>query len=99
VSRNRVERRLSDIGTRVRELRDEARVGEEQLEQVVAEADEARMRALVSETPLAEHEFREAQRHADAMARQQAAVLSELAALEARQDDLLDKLAALSHQS
>ncbi len=99
MSRNRVERRLTDVGARLRELRTEARIGEEQLAQVSAEADEARVRALVSETPLAEREHREAQRHADAMAKRQAAVVAELATLEARQDELLDELVALSHHA
>lgn len=99
MSRIRVERRLADAGERLRALRAEARICHEQLEQVGAEADEARLRALVSETPLAEQEHREAKRHADAMARQHAAVTAEIAKLESLQDELLDQLVALSHRS
>ena len=90
---------MADAGDRLRALRVEAQVCQEQLEQVGAEADEARLRALVSETPLAEHEHREAQRHADAMARQHEAVAAEIAKLESFQDELLDQLVALSHRS
>ena len=99
MSRIRVERRLADAGDRLRALRAEARICQEQLDQVAAEADEARLRALVSETPLAEHDHREAQRHADAMARQHASVAAEIAKLESLQDELLDQLVALSHRS
>jgi len=55
-------------------------------------ADDTRLRSLVSETPLAEAEHRETQRHADAMARSRAAVLESIVALERAQDDLLDRL-------
>ena len=48
----------------------------------------------MSETPLADHEHREAQRHADAMARQRADVVATIARLEADQDSLLDRLFA-----
>ena len=53
-----------------------------------------RLRALVSETPLADHDFREAQRHADAWARRRAEVAESIRRLEARQDELLDRLSA-----
>ena len=42
---------------------------DEQMAVVQENADEARVRALVSETPLAAREHDEAARHADAMAR------------------------------
>ena len=45
-------------------IRDDLAV-EEQLIQLADEADDARLRALVSETPLAEREHRKASRHAD----------------------------------
>ena len=98
MSRNHLERRLTDIGLRVRALREEARIGEEQLAQVSDEAEEARLRALVSETPLAERERREAQGHADTMLRELTGVRAELARLEAQQDELLDRLVAESQR-
>jgi hypothetical protein len=52
------------------------------------------LRALVSETPLADREHHEAQRHADAMGRHRAEVLTTIEELERRQDELLDRLSA-----
>ena len=96
MSRSLLERKLSEVTGRMQVLRDELRVAEEQLQALAEEADEARIRALVSETPLAEREHAEAQRHADAMARHRAAVQAELDDLERAQDDLLDRLIAQS---
>lgn len=87
-----VERRLAGVGDRLRTLREELRVVDEQLDQLSGEAEEARIRALVSETPLADAEFRDAERHADAMARHRASVVASIDELERRQDELLDRL-------
>jgi uncharacterized coiled-coil DUF342 family protein len=94
VSRSLVERRLAEVGQRIRSLRDELRVIDEQLSHLAEEADDTRLRALVSETPLADREYREAQRHADAMARRRAEVVETITGLEQRQDELLDRLLA-----
>ena len=75
---------------------DITRIATDTTRSLAEEADDARLRALVSETPLAEHEHAEAQKHADAMARHRASVVSELADLERAQDDLLDRLIAES---
>ena len=96
MSRSVLERKLSETSDRLRALREELRVADEQLAALAEAADDARLRALVSETPLAEHEHAEAQKHADAMARHRAAVVAELADLEKAQDDLLDRLIAQS---
>lgn len=92
MSRKRIERKLIVVGEQLAALRTEAAVCGEQLEQVVAEADEARLRALVSETPLDRHEHREAQRSADTLARRHRRVLARVAELESRQDRLLDEM-------
>jgi uncharacterized protein (DUF3084 family) len=94
MARSLLERRLDDVSSRLRALREELGVAEEQLAALAEEADEARLRALVSETPLAEREHEEAQRHADAMARHRDGLVRELADLERSQDDLLDRLVA-----
>jgi uncharacterized coiled-coil DUF342 family protein len=96
MSRSVLERKLSEISGRLRALADELRIADEQLAALAETADDARIRALVSETPIAEHEHTEAQKHADAMARHRAAVVAELAELEKAQDDLLDRLIAQS---
>jgi hypothetical protein len=96
MSRSLVERRLTEVHERVRALREELSVAEEQLRALADAADDARLRALVSETPIAEREHEEAQRHADAMARHRATVVAELAELERTEDQLLDRLMAES---
>jgi hypothetical protein len=92
VHRSLVERRLSQIAERLRSLRDELGVIDEQLVHLSDDAAEAHLRSLVSETPLAERDHRDAKRHADAMAARRAEVAEEIAALEHRQDELLDQL-------
>jgi hypothetical protein len=94
VHRSLVERRLAEVSGRLRALREELRVIDEQLVHLGDDADDARLRALVSETPLADREQREARRHADAMARRRAEVVESIAALEVRSDELLDRLLA-----
>ncbi len=92
MSRVLIERRLFDVAQRLRRARDELRVVDEQLAALVEAADDARIRALVSETPLSQREYAEAQRHADAMARSRQSVEAEVAELQAVQDQLLDRL-------
>ena len=86
MSRSRVERRLAQLGSRLKKLRDELAVVDEQLAQLASEADDARLRALVSETPVAEREHREAERHAEAMRRRRDEVIDIITALEGDQD-------------
>ena len=92
MSRSLVERRLSEVSGRLRQLRDELAVSDEQLRHLAEAADDARLRALVSETPLAGRDHQDAQRHADAMQRHRAEVLDDIARLEQTQDELLDRL-------
>jgi hypothetical protein len=92
MSRSLLERRLSEVSGRLRELRRELQISDEQLAHLAEQADDARLRALVSETPIAGQEHREAQRHSDAMARHRDEVQAEIARLEATQDELLDRL-------
>jgi hypothetical protein len=94
VSRSVVERKLSQVSARLKELRAELVVVDEQLGFLADQAEDARLRALVSETPIAGKEHAEAQKHADAMGRHRDAVLSSMAELERSQDELLDRLFA-----
>ncbi len=94
MSRALLERRLTETSDRLREARRELEVVDEQLAHLVGEAEEARLRSLLSETPLAEHEHREAARHADAMSRHRAVVVGEIERLERELDELLDRLTA-----
>lgn len=92
MSRALLERRLVELSDRLKQLRQELAVADEQLFALADQAEEARLRALVSETPVAEQELREAQRHADAMSRHRAEVEAGIVQLEQAQDDLLDRL-------
>jgi flagellar biosynthesis chaperone FliJ len=87
-----LERRLRDVAGELRALRRELAVTDEQLAQLADEADDARLRSLLSETPIAEREHREAARHADAMGRHRTDVVHSIEHLERQQDDLLDRL-------
>lgn len=93
MSRSVLERKLAQVSARLKELREELTVTDEQLAFFAEAADDARLRSLVSETPLADHEHAEAQKHADAMARHRADVVASIVELERKQDDLLDRLA------
>lgn len=89
-----VERRISEVSDRLKRLRAELAVLDEQLAFFADAADEARLRALVSETPLADREHHEAQKHADAMAQSKADLLRAIEDLQRSQDELLDRLVA-----
>lgn len=94
MGRTLIERRLKDVSDRLRTVARDLAVAEDQLAHLVDEADEARLRALVSETPLAGKDHREAQRHAEAMRRHRDELAVEVRQLEAAQDGLLDRLVA-----
>jgi phage terminase Nu1 subunit (DNA packaging protein) len=98
MSRALIERRLFDVAQRLKRAREELAVIEEQLAVMADAADEARIRSLVSETPLANREYAEAQRHADAMERSRRAMAAEVAELRSSQDELLDRLIGEDHQ-
>lgn len=89
-----VHRRLAQGSDRLRRLRDELAMVEEQLAVVVEDAEDHELRALVSETPAAAFEANDARKHADAMRRHRDHVAERIAELERRQDQLLDSLAA-----
>ena len=94
VVRALIERRLRDVSARLKVVGAELAVAEEQLAHLADDADDARLRALVFETSLAEQDNRAAQRHADAMRRHRDDLVAELRRLEASQDELLDRLMA-----
>lgn len=92
MSKRLVERKLRQVGSRLRALREELRIIDEQYEHLADDAHDKELRALVSETPGAGAEYREAQRHAEAMARHREQVVATIAELERRQDQLLERL-------
>jgi hypothetical protein len=94
MARSILQRRLVDVSDRLKRLRAERSVTEEQLVFLEDEAEDARLRALVAETPLADAEARDARRHADAIARHRDALVLSIAELEREQDALLDRMSA-----
>ena len=89
-----LERRLKMVSRRLTQLREDLSLANEQLTYFADESDDTRLRALMSETPLSEHEHREAERSTTAMARHRDDLLERIAKLEAEQDSLLDKLSS-----
>lgn len=94
MSRAQIERRLRTVSKQLSAAREDLAVTEEQLMQLADEAEDARLRALVSETPLAEKEHRRASRHADRLRKHRDKLTAKIAALDVEQDDLLDRFGA-----
>jgi chromosome segregation ATPase len=92
MARYLVERRILEVSKRLRRASEELAVADEQLSALSEAADEARIRSLVSETPLAARESHEAERHAEAMQGARDSLVSQVKRLETELDELLDKL-------
>ena len=69
-------------------------MAEEQLVHFSDSEADAHLRALVSETPVADRDLRSATRHATAMAGHRDRLQAEIDGLEERLDDLLDRLSS-----
>ena len=89
-----IRRRIAEVSRRLSRCRQELQVAEEQLGHFSDSESDAHLRSLVSETPLADREFRDAARHASAMAGHRDRLRTEIAALEERLDELLDRLSS-----
>ncbi|MEO6123695.1 MAG: hypothetical protein ABIR32_08275 [Ilumatobacteraceae bacterium] len=87
-----VQRRLKQNGSRLKTLREDLRVIDEQMSYLSEEADDMNIRSLVDDTGGSAAESRQARESADAMGRHRAHVISTIAELERRQDELLDRL-------
>lgn len=87
-----LKKKLADTALRLRQLREELKVAEEQLTHFSDEADEARLRSLVSETPLADQKHREANKHAESMRKHKNMLQNEIERVEALQNELLDQM-------
>ena len=92
MKRDQVESRLLEVHARLVRARQELAVVEEQLDVFVETADEARIRSLVSETPLADRDWQDAQRHVEVMTRGRDTASARVTELERVQDELLGKL-------
>jgi len=92
MSQRAVQRRLVEVHQRLVKAREELAIVEEQFIVFNDTVDDARVRALVAESPVAKHDWNEARRHADAMERGREAARTRVAELERSQDDLLAQL-------
>ena len=87
-----LERRLRSVARRLASLRTELGVADEQIAHFAEMSDDSRIRSLVSETPQADQDHREAERTTNAMQRHREDLIAEIRRLEVEQDDLLDQL-------
>ena len=87
-----LKRQLRKSSDRLRSLRAELQVIDEQRMYLVDEADDLDLRAVVSDSPMVRSEAHDAGGHAAAISRARAHVVAEIARLEVRQDRLLDRL-------
>lgn len=85
---------MLDINHRIKQTTSELAVTDEQLAFLEEEADDARLRAIVAETPMEVATANEAKRHADALSRHRDALRKTLQESRAEQDALLDRLTA-----
>ena len=95
MGRRSVERKLRKAGARLRTLRSELVVIDEQLTHLVEDEQDKSLRALVADNPSAAIEHREAAGHSEAMSEHRRHVVAEIQVLEVRQDQLLDELRLL----
>ena len=94
VLRSILQRRLVDVSERLKRARADLAVSEEQSAFFEDEAEDARLRALMAETPIADVEARDARRDADAQARHRDDLRRTVAELVHQQDHLLDGISA-----
>ena len=94
MSQSILQRRLVDVSERLKRIRAELAVTEEQLVFLEEQAEDVRLRALVAETPLTDVEARDSRRHADAQAQHRDALRATVRELETEQDSLLDRISA-----
>ena len=87
-----LERRLAKVGSRLKSLRAELSVVDEQLLYLNEDAEDQAIRQLVAETPGSSFEARSARGSYDAMSKHRTRVIEEIADLEQRQDELLDEM-------
>jgi len=85
-----LEHRIRDLHSKLLRARAELALIEEQLVVVNEEAEDARVRSLVSETPLATHDYAEVRRHADAMERARDSMRARVDDLQRRRDELIN---------
>ncbi|MDQ3964775.1 MAG: hypothetical protein M3277_12825 [Actinomycetota bacterium] len=87
-----IEEHLAEINARLDKERDELRIIEEQIVFQMDVVEEAKTRMLVSETPLADREYRVARDDYERMVKQREVISADIAELQREQDKLLDRM-------
>jgi hypothetical protein len=87
-----IEQSLSQLNSRLSRAQEELRIVEEQLLFQMDVVEEAKTRMLVSETPLADREFRIARDDYERLAEQRRSVAGDIDELRREQDRLLDRM-------
>ena len=88
----RIDRSMTELGGRLARARADLRILEEQLLFQLDVLEEAKTRMLVSETPIADQEFRIARDDYNRLERQRSEASERIAELQREQDRLLDGL-------
>lgn len=91
-SSDAIKRRLTALSDDLRAATDEVAMLDEQIAHFADAAEDARLRAMVSETPQADREHREASKTVNGLTKDRQKWADRVAALEAQQDALLDEL-------
>ena len=87
-----IEKSLAEIGDRLNKARNDLRIVEEQLLFQMDVMEDAKTRALVAETPLADREYRTARDDHDRLVRQREEAQRDILELQREQDRLLDRM-------
>ncbi len=95
-SRSAIEKKLAQVGNELQIAREDLRVIDEQMAHFSDEAEDLRLRALVSETPLAAREHRDAARTVGGVQKDRDSKIARITKLEESQDMLLDRLNEVS---
>lgn len=87
-----IEKSLADLGDRLTKSREDLRIAEEQILFQMDVLEEAKTRMLVSETPLADREFRIARDDHERLVKHRDEIASAIAEVQREQDRLLDRM-------
>jgi hypothetical protein len=91
-----IEKTLTELGDSLTRAREDLRIIEEQLLYQADVVEEAKTRMLVSETPVADQEFRIARDDHERLMRQRERARQAIAELRLEQDRLLDRMLGTS---
>jgi hypothetical protein len=91
VPKTSLERRLIDVGGRLRKLRGDLAEANEQLAALQSDADDSQLRALISEKLLEVQKAKNDARHTSSMKKHIAKILADIAKAEREQDALLEE--------